>query len=662
MFKAPETADCQIAGYRPHIDGLRAVAVLSVIVFHLSDKFLLGGYLGVDMFFVISGFLITNVIWQETNDGIFSIARFYERRIRRIMPALVTMLAVTSCPALAILLPTDLTRYAKSLASSLGFAANVYFWRDTDYFNQLASESPLLHLWSLGIEEQFYIIFPLCVIVCAKWRRSALLPITSFLVAVSFAANAVPFVANIIGVRIGGYSPAFYLLPTRAWELGAGCILAIVPTIRMPKLKVAPALGVLAVSCLAIGLFLNGSLVPAGLIPPALWVVTGTCLTIRLGDAEKGWLTRSLSNPFLVWIGLISYSLYLWHWPILAFGRYFFVQHDLSVPLSLCALALMFVLAALSWRYVERPFRNRSMPIRTVCARMGCAVAVLSAGSLAMLLGKGFPNRYPPDIVRINAAVNTSYRCELSRILSFGGYRACIIGEPGLSLNDATVAVLGNSHAQMYAPIISDILLQEHRAGVLAHLNHCLPLADYNQSHLCMEEAAENQVAVESLTRVQVVILAMTWDLDGKMYTRQGIVPLEDEAKIQCESLDRVIRRFNQLGKKVVLVGPVATPGYDLPSELGRAMAFGHAWTKPLYGDQRTFLNQYHEVFSHFAGRKDVTFVRPDLSQCQDGRCDFIRDGLPLFSDSNHLAIAPLYVFRPTFDPAVRKVLDESAK
>src|ERR1017187_3936008 len=176
------TADSHQTSYRPDIDGLRAVAVLSVIAYHLSTGVLPGGFLGVDIFFVISGYLITNVIWREAINRNFSIARFYERRVRRIMPAVLFVLIAVSAGSIALLLPIDLKGYAKSVFASLGFVANIYFWRDTNYFSQLAEEKPLLHLWSLGVEEQFYILFPLFVVLCTRWRRRSLFPLTAGLV------------------------------------------------------------------------------------------------------------------------------------------------------------------------------------------------------------------------------------------------------------------------------------------------------------------------------------------------------------------------------------------------------------------------------------------------------------------------------------------------
>src|SRR5271168_1408636 len=199
MLDVRGSADNHHTGYRPDIDGLRAVAVLSVIAFHLSPKIVPGGYLGVDIFFVLSGYLITNVIWREALNKKFSIKRFYERRIRRILPALVVLLIVVSGVAMVLLLPIDLTGSARSVFASLSFVANFYFWRDQDYFGRLAEEKPLLHVWSLGVEEQFYIIFPLLVLLCLRWRRSALLPVTVALVLLSLSANLWADRANVAG-------------------------------------------------------------------------------------------------------------------------------------------------------------------------------------------------------------------------------------------------------------------------------------------------------------------------------------------------------------------------------------------------------------------------------------------------------------------------------
>jgi len=222
MLADKNSADSHLIAYRPDIDGLRAIAVLSVIIYHLSHAILPGGYLGVDVFFVLSGYLITAIIWREIAIGDFSILRFYERRIRRIMPALLAMIFIVTAVATLLLLPVDLIGFARSLFATLGFVANIYFWRDSNYFSSVADEKPLLHLWSLGVEEQFYLIFPLLLLLLARKAKSWAILAMGCLCIASFASN-------VFALKVDGSSPAFYLLPTRAWELGVGAFIALLP-------------------------------------------------------------------------------------------------------------------------------------------------------------------------------------------------------------------------------------------------------------------------------------------------------------------------------------------------------------------------------------------------------------------------------------------------
>jgi peptidoglycan/LPS O-acetylase OafA/YrhL len=615
-------------------------------MFHISEKLLPGGYLGVDIFFVISGYLITNVIWREAVNQEYSIARFYERRIRRIMTALVALLLTVSLFSIALLLPIDLKKYAHSVLASLGFIANVYFWRDTDYFSRLADEKPLLHLWSLGVEEQFYILFPMLVLVCVKWRRVSLLHITTLLVILSF-------LLNVFAIRKGGSSPAFYLLPTRSWELGAGAILALVQSKRSGISKWYQPLGVAAMVLLVVGLFLNGTSLTSAGVPSAVWVVLGTSLTICLGNSGESWFTDFLSSRLLVWIGLISYSLYLWHWPILVFARYYLVESNLSLTQTIILFLTMLVAAVLSWRFIERPFRDRAVPIRNVLVWTVSGCVVVISGSAVVLASNGLPFRYNSEIVQINSAVGSEFRCGVRDLFAFGGSRACLLAATGADPTDATVALVGNSHAQMYAPLVSDILRKSNLVGILVPLNGCLPIPDYNESYVCMEQAAKDLSAVKALPHVRIIILAMTWDFSARMYTADGAVPSGSQARVFCESLDRVINEYERAGKTVVLVGPLAIPGHDVASIVARQMAFGHRVTEPMYTPESEFLAKYQGIISHYELRPDVILIRPDRIQCQNLRCEYFCDGSSLFADDNHLAQDSLSFFRPAFQTAL---------
>ncbi len=640
------SADSHQTGYRSDIDGLRAVAVLSVIAYHLSPRILPGGYLGVDVFFVLSGYLITSVIWREAIDRKFSIARFYERRVRRILPALLSLLLVVSASAIWLLLPIDLKGFAKSVFATLGFVANLYFWRDTDYFAQLAEEKPLLHVWSLGVEEQFYIIFPLLVVLCIRWRRSALVPLTSGLVLFSL-------IANILANRASAEGAAFYILPTRAWEIGAGSLLALAPPSGVTNRWMRHALAVTAATLLFVSLcFKINSL--SGMVPAALWVVLGTILAIYQGNAGWSWLTLGLSKTPLVWVGLISYSLYLWHWPIFVFAHYYLVKSLLSPAEASIAVALTFALATLSWRYVERPFRDRKMPIRVVLTWVACGTTVVAATSVAILAYGGYPSRFNAEVARINSAVGSEYRCSLTEYFSFGASHACPMFLPSRNPEDATVVLLGNSHAQMYAPLVADILRANNREGILVPLNRCLPMPDYNVSASCMDSAAKNLSAIGGFSRIRVVILAMTWEHPGHMYTPNGQTPEGSESRFLTESLDRLIENLEQRGKTVVLVGPITPPTWESASVVARDLAFGHKVAEPMFIPESAFMAEQGSIIAHYASRSDMIFIRPDRIQCMEDRCDYFRVGVPLFADSSHIAEAALPLFRPEFEPALR--------
>lgn len=649
MLEARGSADSHRIAYRPDLDGLRAIAVLSVTAFHLSLHLLPGGYLGVDIFFVLSGYLITNIVWREALNREFTFARFYERRVRRIMPALLFLLIVVSPCAILLLLPIDLIGYAKSALASLAFSANLYFWRDTDYFAQIAAYKPLLHLWSLGVEEQFYIVFPLFLILCVRWRRSAVVPLTSILVLLSLLADA-------FSGRLGISGAAFYVLPARAWELGAGALLALAGGPRISKAWLRQTLAAVAAVLLIVSLGLSDNWLH-GLMPPAVLAVGGSTLVVFLGGTRESWLNRLLSTSLMVWIGLISYSLYLWHWPILVFAHYYLVRPILSPTQIVIALALMFALATASWRWVERPFRNRSMPIGSVLFRVASGCVVVAVAAAAALASHGFNSRFSPAVARIDAAVGSQYRCNLSDYFHFGALHACPLYLPSRNPADATVVLLGNSHAQMYAPLVAEIVRESGEKGMLVPLNSCRPMPDLNLSKDCMTQAGENLAAVEGLAGVRVVIIAMSWD--PPKFTPTGTVPKGSETTFLIASLDRLIQSLQEHGKMVVLVGPLETPPSDVASIVARQLAFHHRVDEPVFSPKSSFMAKEGAVLLHFSARDNIVLIRPDLIQCQSDRCNYFIDGEPLFADDSHLARAALPLFRPVFEPGLNRAFGQ---
>lgn len=316
--------------YRPEIDGLRSIAVLAVIVFHFSKNHLPGGYLGVDIFFVLSGYLIATIIWSDIQNKQFSLANFYERRIRRLVPALLVLLLFTLVVSFFILLPTDLIGFSKSLLATQTFVANIFFWRDGGYFTANSETKPLLHMWSLGVEEQFYILFPLLLMLISKWKRLIVLTIMLGLICSSYFLN-------VYAIHKGFSNPAFFLLPTRVWELGAGAFLALCVHKNNLKLHVAFAYIGLILIGLSIGF---PEQLNARLFTPNFFTVLGTLFLLVKYPNKPSLVQRFLSLKVMVFLGLISFSLYIWHWPLIIFAKYYLVR-DLTVPEMLITLILI---------------------------------------------------------------------------------------------------------------------------------------------------------------------------------------------------------------------------------------------------------------------------------------------------------------------------------
>lgn len=335
--------------YRREIDGLRAVAVIPVIFFHAGFTFFSGGYVGVDIFFVISGYLITSIIISELEQGTFSILRFYERRARRILPALFFVMLLCIPFAWMWMLPSQFKDFSQSLVAVSVFASNVLFWRESGYFEAASEEKPLLHTWSLAVEEQYYMLFPIFLILLWRFGRSP----------VFYSIIAISIISLLLSEWGWRNSPTgnFYLAPTRAWELLAGSICAFLQLNKMQKSN--NALSALGLALIVFAIFFYDDSTPFPSVY-ALAPVVGTALIIMYG-ARETWVAQLLSLRGFVGIGLISYSAYLWHQPLFAFARIrsiYAPEQWLMLVLAVASLALAYI----SWRYIELPFRKRTAP------------------------------------------------------------------------------------------------------------------------------------------------------------------------------------------------------------------------------------------------------------------------------------------------------------
>jgi peptidoglycan/LPS O-acetylase OafA/YrhL len=389
--------------HRTDIEGLRGLAVLAVFAGHLGLTGAPGGFVGVDVFFVVSGFVIAQVVARRQAEGRFSLVDFWERRTRRLMPAALVVIAATTAMACFHMFPDELMTYAGSSLSTLAFAANLWFWQTIDYFAAPPDMHPLLHAWSLGVEEQFYIVFPLLMLAFWRWFPKAVKPVLGLVALVSFG----------IGVwwARDHVSAAFYLPVGRAWELLLGVLLALgafpVPSSRLVRSGMG-ALG-LGLILWAMATYQPWTAMPGtAAIAPCL----GALLMLAAGeDTPTGAL---ISIPPLRFYGAISYSLYLWHWPLISFQRMMFGEQ--AGPLAVLAVfALAVLLATLSWRFIETPIRDRRDGLSTGRFYLVAAIATLlvAAPSVVILATGGLPARFSPKVYAIaQSAVRTERRNE----------------------------------------------------------------------------------------------------------------------------------------------------------------------------------------------------------------------------------------------------------
>ena len=377
--------------HRNDVDGLRAVAVLGVLIYHFNFGFLSGGFTGVDVFFVISGFVISNSIVSDIDSGKFSVVNFYFKRFRRIIPAYIAVVLLATIAATIILLPDDLLDYAKSEISAGLYYSNFYFWKTSGYFQAAAHTKPLLHTWSLAVEEQFYIFAPLLIWGIHRYFHRRWIAVLLPIAVLSFISG----VAAIYTAPTAG----FFLLPTRAWELLTGSLVALAGW-RLPENRLYREGAALVGAALI--LFGMVHLIESDPFPGwnALLPCVGTALIILAGKnlATPGYtpsINRLLATSPFVWIGLISYSLYLVHWPIVSFMRYLSLREP-TIGEGLLMLAASVALAWLSWRFVERPFRVVNVRRRAMVfagAAMAAAISFM-IGEIG-ILNNGFPERFP---------------------------------------------------------------------------------------------------------------------------------------------------------------------------------------------------------------------------------------------------------------------------
>jgi peptidoglycan/LPS O-acetylase OafA/YrhL len=643
--------------YRPDIDGLRALAILPVVLFHYRVPGFSGGFVGVDVFFVISGYLIAGLIYGEMHQGRFSILKFYERRIRRIFPALFAVLIAATAAAWFILFPSDFERYAGSLFATAFFASNIGFWRELGYFDVVAEQKPLLHLWSIAVEEQFYILFPAILLALAGRSKARALATVSTILAASFAFS--------VWAVHAGPAFAFYMLPSRAWELMLGAVLAIAGFAAPSSRALREVLAVSGIALIATGVFVFTAATPfpgaAALLP-----CVGTALVVFTGQAPTT-VNAVLSKRPLVFIGLISYSLYLWHWPLFVFTRDA-LGRDLRPWETAGLIVLAFALAILSWRFVERPFRKRGFrPPRWKLFGGALATIALTAGcGAAVVADRGVPQRYPVDVQKILAGLHD---VDSRAVTCFGmtgddvrAGKLCRIGD--LSAEAPSFVLWGDSHAGSIIPAVDAIAKREHRAGLFAATDSCPPLLGVTRldAWKC-KDFNDAVIALATRPEIRDVILDARWakNAEGTSYGDEPpgrILLADDEGRgidgpstnaVFLRGLTRIVEALTAAKKKVILIGSAPEIGWAVPVVLAQMRLRGD--TRAMDLPLATHLRRQRNVMADFAlmrTKYGVSVVDPADVLCDDRVCHVMRGGVPLYRDEHHLSATAARLLIPS--------------
>lgn len=628
--------------YRSEIDGLRALAVVPVILFHAGFETFGGGYVGVDVFFVISGYLITTILLNDLDEDRFSLKRFYERRARRILPALFLVMLVCIPFAYMWLLPQDLKDFAQSLIAVTGFVSNFLFLSESGYFDTQTELKPLLHTWSLAVEEQYYLFFPLLLMFCWKWGKERLILILSLIAVASL------LLAHFLVFKKP--EAAFYILPTRFWELLVGSLAAFYLKYYRPlrRNQLIDQLGsLLGLALILYAVFAYSKLTP---FPSfyALVPVIGTGLIILF--ANNGTLVfQLLGNRFLVGIGLLSYSAYLWHQPIFAFAKYRNIIEPSPIMMgALCAIVLP--LSYLSWRFVEQPFRTKGAFNRKQIFTFAGTVSVffIALGIIGDS-AKGFKNR--PQIANLKievGSIKTAICHNRGRrtVEQLKNGDICTLGE-----GPVHTALIGDSHASALSTDLGKAINLQGEALWVMSSGWCAPLADFHLNRYAKDCAERQRLAIENVIQndtIKNVILYAEWSIYTEGYRDNedpSLVTFKDK---ESDSLDNnpevfalaykhTVQLLKQAGKNVIVVGPTPEFPVHIIKTLKKTALFEQSFHNPAL-NIATYEKRHQDSIA-ILSNEDVTFIPAKPEFCNETVClGLTKDGQPLFTDTNHLS------------------------
>ncbi|MGA9852138.1 MAG: acyltransferase family protein [Gammaproteobacteria bacterium] len=613
--------------YRSEIDGLRAIAILAVVFYHANFG-LRAGLVGVDVFFVISGYLITSLLlreWDTTNH--INLFNFYARRVRRLFPALILVVISVLIASSLLLSPFgEIREVAQSAAASLLFVGNFFFQIHTGgYFSPSAEHFPLLNMWSLGVEEQFYLFWPLGLLFILRWRRQS-----------AFAVLAVCGVASLVCAEtLMLYTPtaAFYEMPARFWELALGGLIALCPPQKLVDGRVPATVGVVIV--LASTIFPIQHFPGIGVLPAVIG--SGFLLYAVHGSTELGWIGAILRSQPMVFFGLISYSLYLWHWPLFALAR---VTRAGPIPIGLRILLCLaaVALAWLSYRFVERPFRR---PQPGTSGRKVVAAGMVAAASLAfasVTLGNALNREPAPTDLASRTAGDfpqNRFQCNYREDQSLDDFPRS--GCASADDKPVQIVIWGDSYALAWQPFAWVLAQHQDVAAMEYSRDGCPPVLDYGSGHNYLEKKRcieFNMLVFGRISGIGTLIFAADWPnpvTNPDFYTK----------------FDVTVKQVAPLVKEIILLGPTPNLRDPVPDCIRThhlsACAISYSDYKLQSDPVRTLLR------SLAAKYKNIEYVELSNFFCNTETCPALKDGYGLYWDSHHVSTTAARAFSQTY-------------
>lgn len=642
--------------FRSDVNGLRAWAVMAVILYHFGLSGFSGGFIGVDVFFVISGYLMTSIVIKGLEVGGFSVLSFYAARVRRIVPALLVLCAVMLCIGYFVLAPVDYKILATHAISALGFISNIKFWSEAGYFDVASHEKWLLHTWSLSVEWQFYLLLP--IVLATIWR---LRPGRPAQLAFILLGGGLSFTASVL-MTAASSSSAFYLLPARAWEMLAGGLVFLLPRHLVLGLRAKAGM-----EFSGFVLIVTSILIFDGLTPWPGWRATmpvlGTMMVLAAHRERSIWTSFRLAQ----WLGDRSYSLYLWHWPMVV--ALAFVEQQRNPFAITAGIAATLLLGHASCKWVELPVRRylgRLSPVR-FWGVAGCAFAVPVTLAISVRLADGIEGRLRPDVERVAAAsANINPRRAECHAMRGNTSPSCVWGG-----EDWRVLALGDSHTSAMVTALSTAGGQH--AGVVqwsySGCSYVLGLrfipevkARQKNDYLCEDFIKWAAERLDKLPGDLPVVITNRYAAnvfganEEGMTSKPGVyfsVPHDErDGRILAEFSNAIVETACHAAKhrKVYLVRPIPEMGFDVPKVLSRRLGFGFREDVSISRADYLARNQWVWAAQDEAARRcGVTILDPTEQLCDTERCYGSRDLQPLYSDDDHLSEAGNKLLVPMF-------------